>query len=302
MTASAAPAPGGRGRPLRVAVFASGSGGNLRAVMRLAFWRPELVQVVVVVTDRPDCGAVSISERAKIPVISSDFRAECGRASDCRTQSEQLAYAQRAEAFHDRIDDRLAQFEHAAGPVDLVVLSYGRWIHGRLLERFAGRMINQHPGDLTLLDGERNRILVGNDPVLAALRLGIPRVRTSTFLVDAGEDAGPIVCQGPALGAAGIDAERSSADRLEQILKRESDWPSVICAVTLIAEGAVSVDQDRLLEDGSHGISVRGVPMSFGGLKLMVGLDHPDPRMRQISETVYESIDSCSKNGRLVDL
>jgi folate-dependent phosphoribosylglycinamide formyltransferase PurN len=298
MTAALAPTPEGRNLPLRVAVFASGSGGNLSAVMRLASWRPELTELVVVVTDRPRCGAVSLSQRAGIPVISRDFRAECGRASDCRTPRERLAYTQRAEAFHDRIDDCLVRFEESAGPVDLVVLSYGRWIRGRLLNRFTGRMINQHPGDLTLLDGRRRRILVGNDPVLAALRLGMPRVRTSTFLVDAGEDSGPIICQGPALETARIEAKRDSADGLEKTLKRESDWPSVICAVTLIAEGALSVDEDRQLEDGSHGISVCGVPMSLGGLKLMAGLDYPDPRMRRIRETVRESLESCSEHTR----
>jgi folate-dependent phosphoribosylglycinamide formyltransferase PurN len=295
MTATVASTPGRRSLPLRVAVFASGSGGNLSAVLRLASGRPDLIEVVVVVTDRPGCAAVSIAQQTGIPVISRDFRAECGRASDCRTPSEKVAYTRRAEAFHDRIDDQLAGFEQPAGPVDLVVLSYSRWIHGRLLDRFAGRMINQHPGDLAVLDSKGRRILVGNDPVLAALHLGMPQVRTSTFLVDAGEDSGPIICQGPALGTGRIAAERHSADRLEQTLKRESDWPSIICAITLIAEGALSVDQDRQLEDGSLGISVCGVPMSLGGLKLMAGLDAPDPKIRRICETVRESVESCSE-------
>jgi folate-dependent phosphoribosylglycinamide formyltransferase PurN len=297
MTTSSTPTPDAGGRPLRVAVFASGSGGNLCAVMRLASWRPELIEVVVVVTDRPGCGAVSISQQAGIPVISHDFRAECGRATDCRTHLERLKYRRRAEAFHDRIDRHLARFERSSGPVDLVVLSYGRWIHGRLLDRFAGRMINQHPGDLTLLDGRGHRILIGNDPVFAALRCGMPRIRTSTFLVDVGEDSGPIICQGPDLATARIEAKRESADRLEQKLKRESDWPSIICAVTLIAEGALLVDHGRQLEDGSHGISVCGVPMSLGGLKLMVDLDNPDPRMRRICDTVRESVESCSERA-----
>lgn len=263
--------------------------------MRLAGWRPELIDVAVVVTDRPGCGAVVIAEDAEIPVISRDFRAECGRAPDCQARIERLAYRRRAEDFHDRIDDQLATFEQSEGSIDLVVLSYRRWIHGRLLARFAGRMINQHPGDLTLLNGQGRRILVGNDPVLAALRLGVPRVRTSTFLVDAGEDSGPIICQGPNLGTAGLEAARDSADQLENRLKRKSDWPSIICAITLIAEGSLAVDYDRQLEDGSDGVSVYGVPMGLGGLKLMEDVDHPDPRMTGICETVLESVASCSE-------
>jgi len=292
---SAEPILAGRGRPLRVAVFASGSGGNLSAVLRLAGWRPELIEVVVVVTDRPGCGAVAISEEAEIPVISRDFRAECGRASDCQTRLERLAYSRRAEGFHDQIDDQLATFEQSEGSIDLVVLSYSRWIHGRLLDRFAGRMINQHPADLTLLDSQGRRILVGNDPVLAALRLGMPRVRTSTFLVDSGEDSGPIICQGPALVTAGVKGERDSADQLETRLKRISDWPSIICAITLVAEGAIKIDPDRHLEDGSCGVSVCDVPMSLGGLKLMEDIDHPDVRMWRIYKAVLEAVARCSE-------
>lgn len=288
-----------RDRPLQIAVFVSGSGGNLRAAMRLASWRPDLASISVVVTDRPGCGAVSIAEEAGIPVIAKDFRAECGRASDSRTSLERTMYEQRAEAFHDRIDDQLVQFEERHGPVDLVVLSYGRWIHGRLLDRFAGRMINQHPGDLSLLDASGSRILVGNDPVLAALQLETARVRTSTFFVDSGQDAGPIICQGPTVETMGITATRSSANLLEQTMKRESDWPSVICAITLIAEGAISVDQDRRMEDESHGVSINGVPMDFGGLKLMADLEDPEPEMRQICATVSESIASCAGEARL---
>jgi hypothetical protein len=33
--------------------------------------------------------------------------------------------------------------------------------------------------------------------------------------------------------------------------------------------------------------------MSFGGLKLMTGLDHPDPKMGRICKTVRESVERC---------
>jgi folate-dependent phosphoribosylglycinamide formyltransferase PurN len=287
---------GRRPRPLRVAVFASGGGGNLRAVIRLAVHRPELVAVAAMVTDRPSCAAVGIADAARVPVIARDFDAECGRASDCHSESQRRDYAQRAEAFHDRIDAELLSLEGANGALDMIVLSYGRWIHGRLLNRFAGRMINQHPGDLTQLDNGGRRTLIGNDPVLAALLKGARRVRTSTFFVDAGRDSGPILCQGPAIATAGTTAERNGADRLEQTLKRESDWPSVVCAVTLIAVGAVSVDAGRRLEDGSSGIAIAGVPMPLGGFTLMDDLHHPDPRLRTVSEEVRASLE-CLHDG-----
>jgi len=205
---------------------------------------------------------------------------------------ERLHYARRAEAFHDRIDDRLLDLEQFSGALDLLILSYDRWIHGRLLDRFAGRMINQHPGDLTHLDGMGNRVLVGNDPVLDALKAGLPLVRTSTFFVDAGRDSGAIICQGPVLKAAGVPAKRNCADDLEQTLKRESDWPSLVCAITLIAAGAVAIDRGRPMRDGSPGVSVCGVPLGLGGLRLMEDLSSPDSRMSQIFGDVRESLGS----------
>ena len=261
--------------------------------MKLATQRPRLVQLAAMVTDRPDCAAVSIATEGGLPVIARNFLGECGRASDCETPAQRCEYQQRAEAFHDRIDDELKEVERAHGPVDLIALSYGRWIHGRLLERFAGRMINQHPGDLTLLNGAGQRILVGNNPVLAGLRHGVPRVRTSTFFVDAGQDSGPILCQGPTLPAKGLPARQTTADSLENEMKRRSDWPSIICGITLIAEAAIDIDHTRRMADGSEGVSICGVPMSLGGLKLMSDLDHPDPKLRRVCSAVRESLDCC---------
>lgn len=284
--------PGRRrqGQPLRVAVFASGTGGNLSAVMRLASCFPHLVNVSLVVSDRPECSAVGIAEEANLPVVARDFRTECGRATDCRTAEERALYAKRAEEFHDRIDAQLLQRERTDGELDLIVLSYARWIQGRLLKRFAGRMINQHPGDLTLLGPDRQRALVGNDPVREALLLEVSEVRTSTFFVDAGKDSGPLLCQGPSLSTTGFRPQRASADQLELEMKRESDWPSVVCAVTLLALDAVSVDAGRSMPDGSSGISISGVPMEFGGLQLPDGLDHPDTRIQRTSEALRASL------------
>jgi folate-dependent phosphoribosylglycinamide formyltransferase PurN len=274
--------------PLRIAVFASGSGGNLGAALRLAAARPRLVQVAAVVSDRPECAAVGIARRAAIPLLAADFLAECGRASECRDEKGRVAYRRRAEAFHDRLGERLAGLERDEGPIDLVVLSYAHWIHGRLLTRFVGRMINQHPGDLTLLDAEGRRLLVGNDPVRLALRNGSPTVRAATFFVDAGQDTGPIICQGPAIPAGRI-ARRDAAGRLEARLKRASEQPSLICALVLIAAGAVSIERRRHV-DGSRRVSIRGVSTGFGGLSLMEGLADRNPVTRDIFGTVREAI------------
>lgn len=203
-----------------------------------------------------------------MPVLAQDFARACGRASDAHDDAQRAAYALRARRFHDRLEHEIGRFERAEGELDLVVLSYGRWIHGRLLERFRDRMLNQHPGDLCALDGGGRRLLTGNDPVLAALRLGHRRIRTTTFLVDEGHDTGAIVCQGPWVPASGPRATRADADRLEQRQKRESDRASLVCALVAVALGALRRDPDRRALDGSSCFRLEDVALPFGGIDL----------------------------------
>jgi phosphoribosylglycinamide formyltransferase-1 len=129
-------------------------------------------------------------------------------------------------------------------------------------------MINQHPGDLTQLAQDDSRRFVGNDPVLSALRAGSADVRASTFVVNAGEDAGAIVCQGPRVPTEGYRATRADATRLESIQKERSEWPSLVCALTLFAHGDVHIDKERPLRDGSPTVAIRGRRMPLGGLRL----------------------------------
>jgi len=256
------------GRPMRVGVFVSGTGGNLRTTLHLGARRPELLEVALVVSDRPDCTAVAIAREHHVPTIARDFAAMCGRASAARGATERAAYAARARRFHDLLDDELRAFERRTRPLDLLVLAYRRWIHGRLLTRFAGRIVNQHPGDLRALDASGSRLLRGSNPVLAALRLGHARVRTSTFMVDEGHDAGGIVCQGPWVSATGHRPTQADADRLEQLQKRASDRPALICALTAIGSGRVALDHARRAPDGSPCLTLDGLPLPFGGIDL----------------------------------
>lgn len=263
-------------RPMRVAVFASGGGGNLVAALDLASRRPDVVQVAVVVSDRPTAAAVGIARDRGLPVIARDFTEVCGRASAARTDAERAAYRERAERFHDGIDGELRRFEATAGPLELVVLAYARWIHGTLLERFAGRMVNQHPADLTFLGADGRRVLTGNDPVRAALARGHDAVRTSTFLVDEGEDTGGVLAQGPWVPTGRREASRAAADELEREQKRLSDWPALACALCAIAGGALAAD-GRIGPDGSLLFSLAGRPLAFGGVDVQALVEGTSP-------------------------
>jgi phosphoribosylglycinamide formyltransferase-1 len=256
---------------LRVLVLVSATGANLRTVLELAGRRPDLVQVALVASDRESAGALEVAAAAGVPVWPGRFTAECGRWSDCRTPADQAAYRDRARAFHDRLLGRIEQFERDNGAIDLVVLAYHRWIHGALLERFAGRMINQHPGDLADLDEAGRRTLIGLDPVGVALRRGDAATRTSTFVVDDTPDGGPILVRGPRLEYTGPrppTAADVTSHELRQ--KQHSDRPALTWALTALADGRIALDPQRRHRDGSSVVLVDDQPTPLGGHDLAV--------------------------------
>jgi folate-dependent phosphoribosylglycinamide formyltransferase PurN len=247
-----------------VAVFASDS-ANLEVCLRLADRRPDLLRIATVVSDVPGGRSSRLAQAARIRCIERPFAKLVGRASDCTDDASYAAYQQRAVAFHDEIGDRLAEEEERDGPLRALVFSYSRWVHGRLLSRYQGRIINQHPGDLTRMDARRRRRLAGFRPTLAALRSGDPAVRTSTFLIDEGHDTGSILAQGPVVGTARYQATTEGAQAARQTMKWASDPPSLICALLLMLRSTVGYGPD-LYPDGSRQLLVDGRALPFGGI------------------------------------
>ena len=260
-----------RGGSARVLVMVSATGANLTTLLDLSFRHPELIDVALVASDRPAAPGLDVARRAGVPTWPGSFTVECGRWSDCHTTAERSAYRDRARAFHDRLCLRVEEFENRTGPIDLVVLAYHRWIHGALLEKFAGRMINQHPGDLADLDMHGTRSLIGLDPVGVALRRGDPSTRTSTFFVDDTPDGGAVIVRGPAVHYTG-PRPPARADLLahEMTQKRLSDRPALTWAVTALVEGRVTRSATQRHPDGSPVVLVDGRPTSLGGQDLDV--------------------------------
>ncbi|MGQ0839460.1 formyltransferase family protein [Actinokineospora sp.] len=268
---------GRRGR-LRVLALVSATGANLTTLIRLAADHPDLVEVALVASDRPKARALDVAAAAGLRVWPGNFEAECGRYRDCRTDPDRAAYAKRAMAFHDRLADRIEGFERDHGEIDLVVLAYHRWIHGRFLEKFRDRVINQHPGDLASLDDTGARTLIGLDPVGVALRRGDHSTRTSTFLVDDEHDGGPILARGPVVPYGG-PRPPSTEDvvRHESLQKELSDRPALRWTVLALAQGRLGIDRSTRHADGSATVRVDGVAAPLGGHVIDQPADHHDP-------------------------
>ncbi|MGW1954871.1 hypothetical protein ACWCPI_19340 [Streptomyces sp. NPDC001920] len=249
--------------PLRIGVLVSATGANLRTLIGMQHAEPDRYEVALVASHGTRSKALGLARDHGIEAWPGDFDAHCGTASRATGPAERAAYRRRARQWHDRLGSRIAAWEEDNGPLDLVVLAYHRWIEGDLLTRYHGRMINQHPGDLTVLDAAHSRVLIGNDPVTLAMDLGHTATRTSCFLVDRSHDGGALLCQGPPVPVRrGVDP---GAQELEQ--KRLSDRPCLQWTVRAFADGSLALGPGTH-SDGSRVVLVDGVATPLGGRQL----------------------------------
>jgi len=156
----------------RVAVFASGSGTNLQALLD-AFppnGADPLARVVLVVSDRRAARALDRAHRAG-------------------AEAEHVAYPRRPDGSLDR-----AAFEARAGAlleehrIDLVALAgFLRIVSPGFVAAWSGRLLNVHPSLLPAFPGLH--------AVRQALDAGVPSTGCTVHFVDAGVDTGPAIVQ-----------------------------------------------------------------------------------------------------------
>ncbi len=157
--------------PLRLAVFASGGGSNLGALLDAIAAGSVDACVAVVVTDRPGIGAIDRATAAGVDVQTvapGDFASEADLAAAL-----------------------LAVLEAAA--VDLVVLAgYLKRIPQAVVEAYDGRIVNVHPALLPDFGGAG---MYGRRVHEAVLASGARESGCTVHLVDADYDRGPILAQ-----------------------------------------------------------------------------------------------------------
>lgn len=254
-------------RPMRVAFFASGGPGNFEAALRCAHRLPDAISIALLVTDRPGIPAIDVAQRHGVPCIVRDFAKECPPwvRSDGDAEAAR-AYRHAAREVHDRILALVREEEERSGRMDLAVLAYRRVIHGALFHYFTGRMINQHPADLAVLDrGTGARAYAGIRGHARALRDGCGGSRTSTILVREEVDAGEILCRGPWIPFEGDASKAGDVIAHEDLQKSASDWISLQCAIVAIAYGLLRVSECPFHTDGNHAISLAGERLPYGG-------------------------------------
>lgn len=193
----------------RIAVFASGNGSNLQALIDAIGQGKLRAEIKLVVSDRPDCHALQRARSAGIAVLAfepADFR---DKAHYEGVIAEELARR---------------QVEY------LVLAGYMRLIGSTLLQLYPRRIINIHPSLLPHFPGK--------DAIGRALAAGAAETGVTVHYVDEGIDTGPVIAQEriavvPGEGRADLEQKIHAVEHrlypqvLRQIFQEEEKWPGV---------------------------------------------------------------------------
>jgi len=172
------------GQRMTIVCFVSGSGTNYRKIVER---NPE--HDYLVFTNRPDCGGVAIARENKHEVIAlshvpylEEARKKYGSGKIPRNCPERVQYEQQIS--------RLIENKYGR-QTDLICLAgYDQWNSDWLVDKYFPRLLNVHPGDTTKgYDG------LHGVPSAKAILAGDTTVRSTLFIVDKGEDTGPVLVQ-----------------------------------------------------------------------------------------------------------
>ena len=156
--------------PLRIAVFFSGSGTGMNALLNHQNNAQCIHKTVLCVTDKEDAGGIQYAERHDVPVL-------------VETLDTSLPREERRREHELRITKQLDEVD-----VDLIVLSgYMRLLSPDFVEKYFPKIINIHPSLLPAFPGK--------DAHTDVLASGVRVSGCTVHVVDAGMDTGPILAQ-----------------------------------------------------------------------------------------------------------
>jgi phosphoribosylglycinamide formyltransferase-1 len=170
---------------LKIGFLASGNGSSARAIM-----------AAIQAGDLSAEGRLLVSNNQSAPALA--FAGEAGIPA--------LTIATQADP--DAADDRLAQAMRDHG-VELIVLSgYLRQLGPKTLSRYAGRVLNIHPGPLPAFGGHG---MYGRRVHEAVIAAGVAESGICIHLVDEEYDRGPVIARMSAPVEPGDTAESLEA-------------------------------------------------------------------------------------------
>ena len=157
---------------LNIAVFASGRGSNLRAILdAIKAGKIRNTQIVAVISNNSDAGALGIARENKIPAVHLSRK-----------------YFEPDETFNDAVLQKLQEHK-----VNFIVLAgYMKKIDRSLIRAYKNRMLNIHPALLPEFGGKGMYGMHVHEAVIAC---GAKISGATIHVVDEEYDHGPIVIQ-----------------------------------------------------------------------------------------------------------
>lgn len=195
---------------LKIGVLLSGSGTNLQAIIDAIAHDALPVEIVHVVSSRPDAYGIERARAASIPV----------------TVLNREVYADPQAA-----DARIVEALRAAGAEYVVMAGYMRKLTPVVLDAFPDHVLNLHPALLPSFKGAH--------AIQDAFDAGVKVTGVTVHLANEDYDKGPIVAQ-----RAVVVREDDTIDDLEARIHATEHilYPEVL---RIIAEGRMTVGADR---------------------------------------------------------
>lgn len=194
---------------LKIGVLLSGSGTNLQAIIdEAAAGLP--VEIVKVVSSRPDAYGIERAKAAGIPVCVLN-----------------------RSIYEDKLaaDQLIVDELQAAGAEYVVMAGYMRMVTPVMLEAFPDRVVNLHPALLPSFKGAH--------AIADAFNAGVKVTGVTVHLANEEYDKGPIIAQEPVV-VAEDDTEETLEAKIHAV--EHELYPRVL---GMIAEGRVNVGDDR---------------------------------------------------------
>ena len=195
---------------MRVAVFASGSGTNLQAIIDADI---QTIEIAVVFTNNPDAYAIERAKKHNIQVEIIDHK-------NYKTREE----------YEKHIIEVLDPYK-----LNLIVLAgFMRILSTVFVRAYKNKIVNIHPALLPSFPG----INAGRQ----ALEYGVKYTGVTVHFVDEGVDTGPIILQ----SVVEIEDEDTEDTLLEKIHKIEHRiYPK---AIELISSGEIEIIGRRVIK------------------------------------------------------
>ncbi len=196
--------------PLKIGVLLSGSGTNLQAIIDAVSEDGLPVDIVKVVSSRPDAYGIERAQRAGIPVLVMNRQ---------KYADVEAADAQIVEALRE------------AGAEYVVMAGYMRKVTPVMLDAFPDRVLNLHPALLPSFKGAH--------AIQDAFDAGVKVTGVTVHFANEDYDKGPIVAQEPVRVEEGwtVDQLETAIHAVEHVL-----YPRVL---RQLAEGRITVGEDR---------------------------------------------------------